>query len=432
MFKKLLAACALSLLSSVACAQTAFNGDIRGVGPFNGVLGPISTTATISGFAPNGNYATLTATGSSASSALPSASGVVVFQNLGTTTVSCTLGIGSATATANQIVISAGQSIALTVGINTFGACIDQTGSASNVVNLIGGSGIYSGVGGGGGSSGGGGAVTIADGADTTQGTTTDAACGTDNGTCTDTALMKRTNQRLTSAITALGSPFQAGGSIANTAFTANAGTNLNTSALALDASVATTNTDLGPPGATACATDTGSCSLNALEQRIAQRITSMITALGSPFQAGGSIGNSAFTVNAGANLNTSALALESTQMSILSAIQNPIAGVSATQTGAAAASLSVSGSHSISSISGSAAASSYIMVFNATAAPSDGAVTPLKCWGPMSAAGPFSFGWGPGPLFGPLGTGITVVSSSTGCFTKTATNAAFLALEYQ
>lgn len=38
-----------------------------------------------------------------------------------------------------------------------------------------------------------------------------------------------------------------------------------------------TTNTDLGPPGATACATDTGSCSLNALMQRLAQRITSAI-----------------------------------------------------------------------------------------------------------------------------------------------------------
>lgn len=59
----------------------------------------------------------------------------------------------------------------------------------------------------------------------------------------------------------------------------------------ALDASITTTNTDLGPPGATACATDNGSCSLNALAQRIAQRITSLITALGSPFQAGGALG---------------------------------------------------------------------------------------------------------------------------------------------
>lgn len=65
---------------------------------------------------------------------------------------------------------------------------------------------------------------------------------------------------------------------------TANAGTNLNTSALALDASVATTNT----------------------------RLTTINTTLGSPFQAGASIGNTAFTANAGTNLNTSLLALES------------------------------------------------------------------------------------------------------------------------
>lgn len=54
------------------------------------------------------------------------------------------------------------------------------------------------------------------------------------------------------------------------------------TNGLALDASVGTTNTDLGPPGATACATDTGACSLNALLQRIAQRLTTVNTTIGS------------------------------------------------------------------------------------------------------------------------------------------------------
>jgi hypothetical protein len=71
---------------------------------------------------------------------------------------------------------------------------------------------------------------------------------------------------------------------------TANAGTNLNTSALALDATVGTTNTDIGPPGATACSTDTGSCSLNAFMQRLAQRLTTINTTLGSPFQAGAAL----------------------------------------------------------------------------------------------------------------------------------------------
>lgn len=55
--------------------------------------------------------------------------------------------------------------------------------------------------------------------------------------------------------------------------------------------------------------TDTASSGLNGRLQRIAQRITSLITALGNPFQAGGSIGNTSFgsTVADGANVNQGA-----------------------------------------------------------------------------------------------------------------------------
>jgi len=116
------------------------------------------------------------------------------------------------------------------------------------------------------------------DGALVTLGTEADAACSTDNGTCTAEALLKRANQRDTSIITALGSPLQAGGSIGNL--------------FALDATLGTTNTDLGPLGATVCATDTGSCSINALFQRNNQRLTSLLTALGTPMQTtGGTVG---------------------------------------------------------------------------------------------------------------------------------------------
>ncbi len=84
---------------------------------------------------------------------------------------------------------------------------------------------------------------------------------------------------------TSLGSPFQAGGSIGNTAFTANAGTNLNTSALDLESTQsafkAASHTDLA----------------------------AILTGLGTPMQnSGGSV-----TANAGTNLNTSALALDAT-----------------------------------------------------------------------------------------------------------------------
>jgi hypothetical protein len=113
-----------------------------------------SVTASVTGFAPNGNYASITSAGTSGSVALP-AGAVVVFSNTGTTTVSCTLGVGSATAVAGEIQIPASSSVAFTVGSNTFGACIDQTGSTSNTVVLAGGTGLFTGFGGGGGGSGG-------------------------------------------------------------------------------------------------------------------------------------------------------------------------------------------------------------------------------------------------------------------------------------
>jgi len=118
---------------------------------------------------------------------------------------------------------------------------------------------------------------------------------------------------RIVALVTAVGTPMQqTGGSV-----TANAGTNLNTSSLALETggNLAQVVTDFGPPGATACASDTASCNANQQMQRLAQRLTSIVTALGSPFQAGGSIGNTTFastqsgtwTVQPGNTANTTA-----------------------------------------------------------------------------------------------------------------------------
>lgn len=143
---------------------------------------PVAATASISGFTPNLNFATLTATASSASVALP-AGATVYFQNVGTTTVSCTLGVGSATALASQIIVQPSSGVPVVVGSNTFGACIDQTGSASNLIVLAGGSGLGNAFGGGSGG-GGGGAVTVANGADVTQGALADAACAGGGSAC--------------------------------------------------------------------------------------------------------------------------------------------------------------------------------------------------------------------------------------------------------
>lgn len=70
-------------------------------------------------------------------------------------------------------------------------------------------------------------------------------------------------------------------------------------------------------------------------------------------------------------------------------------------------------------------ATSGYVMVFNATSAPADGAVTPVWCAAVNSNGtnGSISAAW-PMPLY--LGTGISVAFSTTGCFTKTASNASF------
>lgn len=64
----------------------------------------------------------------------------------------------------------------------------------------------------------------------------------------------------------------------------------------------AATAAQIGAVGETAPTTDTASSGLNGRLQRIAQRLTtaitslgSILTALGSPFQVGGSIGNTAF-----------------------------------------------------------------------------------------------------------------------------------------
>lgn len=66
-----------------------------------------------------------------------------------------------------------------------------------------------------------------------------------------------------------------------------------------------------------------------------------------------------------------------------------------------------------------------YLMTFNSTTVPADGAVTPIECV--YISAAPASLGLN----FAPLppewySTGIVVVFSSTGCFTKTVSAHAF------
>lgn len=147
---------------------------------------------------------------------------------------------------------------------------------------------------------------------------------------------------------TTLGSPFQAGGSIGNTTFastqsgawsvTANAGTNLNTSALNLESTQSSfksaNHTDLG--------------TIN--------------TTLGSPFQAGGSIGNSSFGATQSGTWNI-----------------NNVSGTISLPTGAATSSLQTSGNASLTSLDGKTTVVNTGAIQNA-----DNAVT-----GTVGSAGP-------------------------------------------
>ncbi len=80
-----------------------------------------------------------------------------------------------------------------------------------------------------------------------------------------------------------------------------------NTPASQADPGMVVRSPDLGTPGDAACATDTGSCDVNALLQRQAQRLTSLISAIGNPFQAGGAIANTAFGVTGTTGVDYSA-----------------------------------------------------------------------------------------------------------------------------
>lgn len=74
-------------------------------------------------------------------------------------------------------------------------------------------------------------------------------------------------------------------------------------------------------------------------------------------------------------------------------------------------------------------AAAWWIMIYNATSAPVDGAVTPAKCYAMPAGVTGFSAAW-PKPVR--FSTGVTIGVSTTGCFTKTASTHAFISGDYK
>lgn len=71
-----------------------------------------------------------------------------------------------------------------------------------------------------------------------------------------------------------------------------------------------------------------------------------------------------------------------------------------------------------------------FVMIFNSSTVPADGAVTPIKCYGQPS---------GQAQMGGTLASngvafsnGIVIVTSTTGCFTKTISAHAFISGDFQ
>jgi hypothetical protein len=70
-----------------------------------------------------------------------------------------------------------------------------------------------------------------------------------------------------------------------------------------------------------------------------------------------------------------------------------------------------------------------WLMIFNLASAPADGAVTPAKCYPFPSGTTGYSAAF---PVPVNFSTGITLVVSTTGCFTKTASAHAFLSGDFK
>lgn len=101
------------------------------------------------------------------------------------------------------------------------------------------------------------------------------------------------------------------------------------------------------------------------------------------------------------------------------------VSSVTAAAGGSVIAKASAGNLYGINIVAGASAG--FLMIFNSTTVPADGAVTPIKCL-PIAANAGFSVTFNP-PIR--LGTGIVAVFSTTGPFTKTISATAFISVDY-
>lgn len=180
--------------------------------------GTLSFSASIGGWTPNGSYATLAVTNSSANVALPTGSEIVVW-NTGNVSAYVNLGGVAVAATTSQIPVQPGSWISLAPGSSGYIAAITASGTTNLTIGA--GSGLVTG---GGTTSLTGplpagsnviGGITVADGSDVTQGAKADAAYA-GSGASTVVGVLK-------GLYAALVAPLPAGsntvGAISNTSF---------------------------------------------------------------------------------------------------------------------------------------------------------------------------------------------------------------------
>lgn len=215
---------------------------------------------------------------------------------------------------------------------------------------------------------------------------------------------------------------------------TANAGTNLNTSALALETTQAANGVLIGAVTETAPATDTASSGLNGRLQRIAQRITSLIallpTALGqgtmaTSFKVVLPSDQSAISTNATLSAETTKVignvgivpsAVSTNALSSISSAANEASHVVKASAGRL---------YSFSGYNANAAAQ-FIQVHNTTSLPSNTTVPVITFTVPGLSNWSYDF-----PLGKYFSTGITVCNSSTQATLTVGTTDCWFNAEY-
>jgi hypothetical protein len=214
---------------------------------------------------------------------------------------------------------------------------------------------------------------------------------------------------------------------------TANAGTNLNTSALSTSANQTNgTQQTKVTDGTNVAAVKAASTAPFATDPAVVVTESPNSPLLGPSTAIAGTTPTTQTPVSSG---STSKIQTDVNGNLYIAPSQVATAGTHA-QTAALASSLIIKASagslidFQVSADSTLSAASWALMIFDATTAPADGPVTPAKCYivpsGTTSYSGAFVV---PGAAFT---TGITAVASSTGCFTKTASAHAFIAADFQ